>query len=168
MTGLDENVDKILEVAAIITDLDFNTVDQLHRVIYQPPEVLATMNDWCKHTHQASGLSTAVPNGTPLDQVENELIALIGKHFKKEDRVVIAGNSISNDRRFIDKYLVQFAKLLHYRMIDVSSFKEVFREKYGISVKKADTHRALDDIIESVKELKHYLSFVKLPQQKTE
>ena len=72
MTGLDEKVDTILEVAIIITDIDFKPLEEFHRIVFQPKEVLDRMNDWCKHTHGESGLTAAVPNGTPLETVEKE------------------------------------------------------------------------------------------------
>ncbi len=165
MTGLDDQKDQILEVAAIVTDLELKPLEEFHRVVYQPPEVLAGMNDWCKKTHGESGLTEACAAGTPLAEVERELIELLERHYSARDRVVICGNSIGNDRRFIDRYLIEFSKHLHYRMIDVSSFKEIYRERWGIEFKKKNAHRAVDDIFESIRELEHYLSFVKIPPE---
>ncbi len=163
MTGLDDVADSILEVAVVVTDLNFNTLDEYQTVVYQPQSVLDRMNEWCKKTHGESGLTAAVPGGKPLAQVEAELIALARRHFDLKDRIVLAGNSVGNDRRFIDRYMPEFAKLLHYRLIDVSSFKEIFREKYGLGFEKKNAHRAVDDIHESIRELGHYLSFVTPP-----
>jgi oligoribonuclease len=165
MTGLDEKTDSILEVAAVITDVELKPLEEYHRVVYQTPEVLAGMNDWCKKTHGESGLTAAVPSGTPLDQVEKELLALLDRHYSAQDRIVLAGNSVGNDRRFIDQYLPLLAKRLHYRLIDVSSFKEIYRERYGIAFPKGNAHRAVDDIHESIRELAFYLSYVQIPQQ---
>ncbi|MFZ9595394.1 MAG: oligoribonuclease [Bdellovibrionia bacterium] len=165
MTGLDDLRDQILEVAAVITDWDLSPLEEYHAVVFQSEDVLSQMNDWCKKTHGESGLTQAVSQGKPLTQVETELAAFALRHFKSQDRIVLAGNSIWNDRRFIDRCLPQFARHLHYRMIDVSSFKEVYREKYNLSFQKKNTHRALDDIQESISELKFYLSFVQ-PQIK--
>lgn len=162
MTGLDDTRDHILEVAAIITDLDFNPVEELHRVVYQPQAVLDLMDDWCRKTHGASGLTAAVATGLPLEEVQLDLVALLDRHFTKDERIVLVGNSVGNDRRFIDRYLPLVSSHLHYRLIDVSSFKEVFREKYGIKVEKTGNHRALDDIHDSINELKTYLSYVKV------
>lgn len=162
MTGLDDTKDVILEVAALVTDHDFNALDSLDRVVHQPQSALDGMDDWCKKTHGASGLTEKVKTGAPLADVEKELIALADKYFpKKDDRIVLCGNSIGNDRRFIDRYMPAFAKKLHYRLIDVSSFKEIFRTKYGVKFEKKNAHRALDDILESINELKAYLSYVK-------
>lgn len=162
MTGLDESVHVILEVAAVVTDLDFTPSAEYHRIVFQPPEKLALMDDWCVKTHGKSGLTQAVATGTPLETVERELLELAAAHYAPDERIVIAGNSIGNDRRFIDKYLPTFAKRLHYRMIDVSSFKEIFKDKYGIKYEKKDNHRAVEDIFASIDELKAYLALVKV------
>lgn len=160
MSGLDENKDRILEVAVVITDMDFSPLDEFHRIVYQPQEVLDGMDEWCQRTHGESGLTAAVPTGTPIVTVEGELLALTDKHFKSGERIVLCGNSVGNDKRFLDRYMPELAKRLHYRIIDVSSFKEVFREKYGIKFEKGNAHRAVDDVHESIRELKLYLSHV--------
>jgi oligoribonuclease len=162
MTGLDENVDRILEAAVIITDLNFQVLDTLHHIVYQPQEVLDRMNDWCKTTHGKSGLSAKVPHGTPLAEVEKAFLELGAKHFPAAEKIVLCGNSVGMDKRFVDKYMPEFAKRLHYRLVDVTSFKEVFRSKWGIEAKKAEGHRALDDIRESIAELQQYLGYVKV------
>lgn len=165
MTGLDDIKDRVLEVAVVITDLDLKPLEQYHRVVFQPPEVLENMNDWCKETHGKSGLTAEVPKGTPIDVVEKELLALIGRHYSPQDRVVLVGNSVGNDKRFIDRYMPDLSKKLHYRLIDVSSFKEIYREKFNIGFSKGNAHRAVDDIHESIRELGFYLSFVKVPDK---
>lgn len=161
MTGLNDEKDSILEVAVVVTDLDLNPVHEYQSVVFQPQSVLDNMNDWCKENHGKSGLTADVPNGKPIDQIENELIAIAEKYFS--DRIVLVGNSIGNDRRFIDRYLKKFEKKLHYRMIDVSSFKEVYREKWGIKFEKKNAHRALGDVHESIAELKYYLGYIQVP-----
>jgi oligoribonuclease len=167
MTGLDDAKDVILEVAAVVTDKDFNVLEEFHRVVFQPPEALSGMDDWCRKTHGASGLIEKVSTGAPPAEVEKELIALADRHYpKKDDRIVLCGNSVGNDRRFIDRYWPAFAKRLHYRLIDVSSFKEIFREKYGVKFDKKNAHRAVDDIHESIAEIKAYLSFVQIPERR--
>lgn len=167
MSGLDEKIDHILEVAVTITDLEFNILETYNQVVFQPDEVLTTMNEWCRKNHGESGLTREVPHGKKLQVVEEELIQMINRHYYDPNfRIVICGNSIQNDRRFIDQYWPMFAKRLHYRMIDVSSFKEVFREKWGLKFEKKNAHRALGDVFESIKELKFYLNFVNPPQIK--
>jgi oligoribonuclease len=163
MTGLDDEKDSILEVAVVVTNLEFKTLEQYHRVVFQPPEVVAKMNDWCKKTHGESGLTALIPTGTPIKEVERELIELTKRHFGPQERIVLVGNSVGNDRRFIDRYLPDFAKRLHYRLIDVSSYKEIFRDKYQVAFEKKNAHRAVDDIFESIRELELYLSYVKVP-----
>lgn len=161
MTGLDENQDQILEVAVLITDLNFQTLETYHRIVQQPNSVLENMNEWCKKTHGKSGLSAQVPFGTPLPTVERELTELASRHFAPDEKVVLCGNSVGMDKRFIDKHMQEFAKKLHYRVVDVTSFKEIFRSKYGINIQKKEGHRALDDIRESIGELQEYLKLVK-------
>lgn len=163
MTGLDETRDVILEVAVVVTDLQMQTLHEYQQVVKQPTEVLETMNDWCKKTHGESGLTALVPNGVPLEQVERELLEITGRFYKSNERIVLAGNSIWNDRKFIDRYLPEFAKRLHYRMVDVSSFKEIFRERYSVRFEKANGHRALDDAHESIHELSYYLTHIQVP-----
>jgi oligoribonuclease len=163
MTGLDDTKDAILEVAVLITDLDFNIIEEYHRVVFQPQDVIDGMNDWCKKTHGESGLTSAIPSGTPLDQVDAEVLKIIEKHYPSNERVVLVGNSVGNDKRFMDRFMLKTAGRLHYRLIDVSSFKEIYRDKYDIKFEKKGNHRAIDDIRESIEELKHYLSFVKVP-----
>lgn len=160
MTGLDEKTDSILEVAVCLTDLEFNILEEYSRVVFQPEEVLKKMGSWCRKTHKKSGLTDLVPKGTPLSQVEEELLTLVGKYYGAKEKIVLVGNSVGNDKRFIEKDLPRFAKTLHYRIIDISSFKELFRRKYGFEFKKENGHRAVSDIKESIAELKSYLSCV--------
>lgn len=159
MTGLDPIKDRILEVAIVITDLDLKTLDTYHAVVYQPQEFLAGMDKWCTDTHGKSGLTKEVASGRPLEKVESEVVDLVIRHFGK-DKIVLCGNSVGQDRKFIEGYMPKLSALLHYRLTDISSFKEVFRNKYGIEFKKKDSHRAAPDIHESIAELAHYLSFV--------
>ena len=164
MTGLDEKVDSILEVAVINTDVDFNVLEQYDQVVFQPQNVLEAMNDWCKKHHGESGLTAKVKDGKPLAQVETDLLQLIQKYFSKDEKVVLCGNSVGNDQRFALKYMPEVSKRLHYRIVDVSSFKEIFKAKYGAKFKKKNTHRALEDILETIEELKSYLSMVSMPK----
>lgn len=109
MTGLDDLKDHILEVAVVITGIDLKPIEEYHRVVFQPKEVLDLMDDWCKKTHGASGLTAAVPTGTPLAQVETELLALVEKYYTPNERVVLVGNSVGNDKRFLDRYMLKLA-----------------------------------------------------------
>lgn len=161
MSGLDVGSCRILEVAAIITDQKFQPLEEYHQVVKQPEAVLKAMDAWCTKAHGESGLTAAVL-ASPKDEaaVEAEVIALLDRHFPAEERILLCGNSIGQDRKFIDRYWTKLASRLHYRMVDVTSFKEIFRRNYGIEYAKRGTHRALDDIRESIAELEHYLGFV--------
>ncbi len=160
MSGLDVNSCRILEVAAIVTDLEFRTLESYEAIVYQPPAVLDAMDEWCKENHGKSGLTAAVAKGKPEAQVEKEMLELVNRHFSATERPVLCGNSIGQDRKFIDAYWPNFSKRLHYRMLDVTSYKIIFGSKWKIEYQKKGSHRALDDIQESIAELKHYLSFV--------
>jgi oligoribonuclease len=159
MSGLDPDAHRILEVAALITDLDVSTKHgSLERVVFQPPEVLSAMDDWCKKTHRKSGLTAKIPDGVTEAEADEALCALLDQPGNPPGRPILAGNSISQDRKFIDRYLPKFAARLHYRMLDVSSFKVIFEHRLGFKYQKANKHRAIDDIGESIEELNFYLS----------
>jgi len=162
MTGLDVKTCRIIECAAIITDLDFNPLAQYHAVVKQAPELLAAMDDWNKSTHSASGLLAQIPNGISEEQLDSDLCKLVEKFYPK-DKIILCGNSIHQDKLFLDTYMPKFREKLSYRMVDVSSFKEVFRNKWRVDFPKKKSHKALDDVLESIDELKHYLSFVQIP-----
>lgn len=163
MSGLDLGQCRILEVAAIVTDGDFKPRETYEAIVFQEPAVLEAMDAWCKDTHGKSGLTALVATGKPEAQVEDELLALIDRHFRADERPILCGNSIGQDRKFIDAYMPRLGKRLHYRMLDVTSFKIVLGSRYGIDYEKKGSHRALGDIQESIAELSHYLSFVKAP-----
>jgi oligoribonuclease len=163
MTGLDDSMDHILEVAAIVTDMELEVLAEFHRVVFQPHEVLERMDDWCKKTHKESGLTPLIENGEPLEKVEKELLEFVAPYFPKEERIILCGNSIGNDQRFVMRHMKNFSKRMHYRVIDVSSFKEISKNKYGVDFQKKNAHRALDDIKESISELKKYFSFIHVP-----
>ena len=163
MTGLDVQKCVILEVAAIVTDVNFTPLTSYHAVVYQPPEVLAGMDAWCTETHGKSGLTAAVAKGAPLAEVEKQLLDIVERYWMGTDRPVLAGNSIGQDRKFIDAYMPLLGARLHYRLLDVSSYKVVFNDRFGIQYEKRGAHRALDDILESIAELTLYLSHVRAP-----
>lgn len=160
MTGLDVNKEVIIEVGAVITDLQFKTLDTYHSVVKQPQKFLDAMDDWNQKHHRESGLLSLIPSGKSPDRVEDDLLELLEIHFPDE-RAVIAGNSIGQDRLFLDKYFKRFAENLHYRMLDVTSWKLIFNNVYNLQMDKDVKHRAIDDIHESINELKFYMSFIK-------
>lgn len=159
MTGLDVNKEVIIEVAAVITNLQFDTVDTYHSVVKQPQKYIDSMDDWNKTHHKQSGLTDLIPSGKEPEAVEKDLLGILDRYFANE-RAIIAGNSIAQDRLFIDKYFQKFSSRLHYRMLDVSSWKIILKEIYRKEYKKRNAHRAVDDIYESINELKFYLSFI--------
>ena len=162
MTGLDPERERIIEVATIITDgqlTELGTGPEL--VIHQDDEILAAMDDWNKKHHGGSGLVDRVKASTVSDaDAETQTIEVINKHCGAKERPVLAGNSIHQDRRFIHRYMPALDKRLHYRMVDVSTIKELARRWYPQLVskipQKKETHRALDDIRESIDELRFY------------
>jgi oligoribonuclease len=162
MTGLDTATCGIIEAAVIVTDSKLQSLEEYHQIVFQPPHVMAAMDPWCVETHGKSGLTAQIPNGRPIEKVEADLIALTGRHFGNE-KIILCGNSVGTDKRFLEAGMPKFAKHLHYRVVDVSSFKEIFHSFYGISFEKKESHRALDDIRESIAELAHYLQYVKKP-----
>jgi oligoribonuclease len=159
MTGLDVEKEVIIEVAAVVTDMHFQSLYRYHAIVCQPQSYLDAMDAWNKKHHTDSGLAALVPSGKSPDQVESDLMVLLDTHFPDE-RAVLAGNSIAQDRLFINKYFTRFAPRLHYRALDVTSFKVVFVNCFGVTYEKRGAHRAVDDIAESIAELQHYLSYV--------
>ena len=161
MTGLDPEKDVILEVACEVTDFDFKTLASYEAVITQTQNVLDTMNSWSRVQHNKSGLIERIKSeGKAENDVIHELIGFIKAQFGGEP-AVLAGNSIHNDRGFVKKWWPQVEDLLHYRMLDVSSYKIIMQTKYNVQFQKKEVHRAFDDIQASIAELQYYLGFVK-------
>jgi oligoribonuclease len=161
MTGLDIEKEVIIEAAAIVTDLDFKPLITYHAIVKQDQIFLDQMDTWNTKHHGDSGLTAAVPNGRDPKLVEDDLLKIVNDHFPGE-RAVMAGNSISQDRLFINKYFKNLSQSLHYRTVDVTSWKIIFNDKMKIKYDKKNTHRALDDILESIEELKFYASHISL------
>jgi oligoribonuclease len=170
MTGLDPIEDRILEVAAIVTDWDFNELDVYEGAVKVPTTFMKkrmiegpSKDFWLKFPDSYNGLiQQNKERGRPSKVVEDELLGLIEKNFDKDVPVLLGGNSIHMDRRFIINEWKQFDARLNYRMLDVSAFKVVFEGKYKKKFSKPENHRALDDIRGSIMELKYYLGKVKL------
>jgi oligoribonuclease len=162
MTGLDPERERIIEIATILTDGQLTEIAVgPELVIRQPDEILAAMDDWNTRHHGASGLTERVRQSQISDaDAEVQTIAFIDAHVSPRDRPVLAGNSIHQDRRFIRRYMPALEKRLHYRMVDVSTIKELARRWYPQIIArqpaKRDTHRALDDVRESIEELRFY------------
>ena len=162
MTGLDPEIHVIVEIATLVTDDDLNIVEEgPDLVIFQPDDVLARMDDFVTNMHTVSGLLPAIKaSGVSHDQAMQETLAFIKKHSPDQGKVPLAGNSIGTDRRFLNKYMPDIENWLHYRSVDVSSVKELVKRWYpGMEHArpgKGGTHRAMDDIRESVSELRFY------------
>lgn len=166
MSGLDVATCRILEVAAIVTDLQMSELDTYEAIVHQPQEVLDRMDEWCTRQHGASGLTAAVATGRPESEVEAALVKLVRKHWKGKEPAVLCGNSIATDRAFVQAYWPHLAGRLHYRLLDVSSWKVLLKARFGVEFEKKGSHRALGDVRESIAELKHYVSLLdpgKLP-----
>ena len=169
MTGLDPNEDRILEVAAIATDWDFHEIATYEAAVKVgdglfEKRIEAAPDFWVKFPDVRDALITQNKSDAAKDgaKVEEELLAFIDEHFDPEDRILLAGNSVHQDRKFIDNEWPKLAKRLHYRMLDVSAWKVVFDGKYGKRFAKPEVHRAIDDIRGSIMELKYYLGKVHL------
>ncbi len=167
MTGLDLQTCTILEIATVITDSQLNVVAEgPDLVIHQPDELLDAMDEWNTTHHGESGLTAAVKASTlSLADAEAQTLAFIREHCA-EHTAPLCGNSIWQDRRFLARYMPTLEDYLHYRIIDVSSVKELVRRWYPTEVRppyKDSNHRALDDIRQSIDELKYYREHVFCP-----
>jgi oligoribonuclease len=171
MTGLDIRRHVIVEIAALVTDSALEPRDAgIDVIVHQPPEALAQMDDYVKAMHTKSALVPAIEaSTTTLTDAGAEVLAYIRAHVPEPGTAPMCGNSIGVDRRFLDAQLPELDQYLHYRSIDVSSFKELCRrwypEVYRARPSKKETHRALDDIRESVAELRYYRATMLKPAE---
>jgi len=163
MTGLNPRTDKLLEIAVLITDGNLELVDEgIEFVINTEKEVLDRMDKWCTNQHGHSGLTQAcLQSKYSREYVAKEVLDYIKKWVPKERTGVLAGNSVHADRAFLVEEMPEVTDWLHYRIVDVSSIKELCRRWYPSvrlpnTVQKESTHRALDDIRGSIRELKWY------------
>ncbi len=170
MTGLDPVEDRILEVGAIITDWNFKELATYEAAIKVGPRLVekrmwkgpsAAFWESVPEVRDALVAQNSSESARSGRTIENELIALIDEHFEKDIPVVLAGNSIHMDRRFIENEWGRLNARLHYRMLDVSAWKIVFEHKFKKKFAKREAHRALDDIRGSIEELQYYMKKVK-------
>ena len=164
MTGLDPVEDRILEVAVIVTDWDFKEIATYTAVKQVGPNLVKKRmvgEFWDSYPEVRDTLIAQNATGKNGRTVENELLEFINEHIGTEDKVLLAGNSIHQDRRFIANEWTRLDERLHYRMLDVSAWKVVFEGRYGKRFAKPEAHRALEDIRGSIEELKYYLKKVK-------
>ncbi|GEB24010.1 MAG: oligoribonuclease [Brevibacterium aurantiacum] len=161
MTGLDEVRDELIEVAAVITDFDLNPLDEGIDIVIKPSAAaLENMNDFVTKMHTSSGLITELDAGTTVAEAQTQVLEYIKKHVPEAGKAPLGGNSVGTDKVFLNKQMPELVEHLHYRIIDVSSIKELskqwFPRAYFQSPEKHGGHRALGDILDSIVELQYY------------
>ncbi|HEX6876897.1 MAG TPA: oligoribonuclease [Nocardioidaceae bacterium] len=169
MTGLDLRADALIEVAALVTDFDLNVLGEGVDVVIKPPqEAIGQMDEFVRNMHTVSGLLTELDNGITLREAEEQVLAYVREHCPEGSRPPLAGNTVATDRAFLQRDMPELESFLHYRIVDVSSIKELARRwyprAYFNSPAKTGNHRALADIQESIEELRYYRAAVFVPQ----
>ncbi len=168
MTGLDLASDALVEMACIVTDGELTALGDGTDVVIKPPaEALTSMPDVVREMHTASGLLNELPDGVTLAEAQDQVLSYIRQHVPEPRKVPLCGNSIATDRSFIARDMPELDNFLHYRMVDVSSIKELARRWYPrvyfASPEKHGGHRALADIRESIRELRYYREALFVP-----
>ena len=168
MTGLDIVADALIEVAALVTDFDLNVLgDGIDIVIKPPAEAVEQMDPYVRTMHERSGLLDELDAGLTLADAEAQVLAYIRQHCADGSRPPLAGNTVATDRSFLNRDMGTLEAFLHYRIVDVSSIKELsrrwFPRAYFQAPKKRGNHRALADIQESIEELRYYRAAVFVP-----
>ena len=168
MTGLDLGADALVEVAALVTDSELTVIGGgIDLVVTPPAEALAQMDPFVREMHTGSGLLEQLEGGVALEEAERQLLEYLGAHCPEGTRPPLAGNSVGTDRAFLARDMPALDGHLHYRIVDVSSIKELARRwyprAYYNSPRKAGGHRALADIRESIQELRYYRAAVFVP-----
>ena len=161
MTGLDVTRDALIEVAVVITDADLNIVDPGIDVLITPPaEALEGMNDFVRQMHTSSGLLDELSSGTTMEDAQQQVLDYIRRFVPNPKKALLAGNSVGTDKMFLEANMPLVIDHLHYRLVDVSSIKELAKRWYRKAFEEAPVkhggHRALADILESVQELEYY------------
>ena len=169
MTGLDIERDALIEIACLVTDGELNMLDEGVDLVIKPPaEALASMPEVVREMHTTSGLLAELPSGIPVAEAAELVLDYVRGHVSEPRKAPLCGNSIATDRWFIARDMPELDAYLHYRMVDVSSIKELARRwyprTYFASPAKHGGHRALADIKESVQELRYYREAVFVPQ----
>jgi oligoribonuclease len=168
MTGLDLGADALVEVAALVTDFDLNVLGAGVDLVIKPPaEAIDQMGDFVREMHEKSGLLTELDQGITLQEAEEQVLAYIKQHCPDGSRPPLAGNTVATDRSFLARDMPALETFLHYRIVDVSSIKELsrrwFPRAYFQAPAKRGNHRALADIQESIEELRYYREAVFVP-----
>ena len=161
MTGLDVTRDALIDVAVVITDADLNIVDPGIDVLITPPaEALEGMNDFVRQMHTSSGLLDELPSGTTMEDAQQQVLDYIRRFVPTPKKALLAGNSVGTDKMFLEANMPLVIDHLHYRLVDVSSIKELAKRWYRKAFEEAPVkhggHRALADILESIQELEYY------------
>ena len=161
MTGLDPSVDELVEVAVVVTDFELQVLDPGFSIVIRASDAaLAQMSDFVAEMHKTSGLADEIAAGVTVEEAEQQVLDYIRRFVKVERTAPLGGNTIGTDRAFLAKYMPALDGYLHYRNIDVSSIKELsrrwFPRAYFRSPEKHGGHRALPDILESIRELRYY------------
>ena len=161
MTGLDVTRDALIEVAVVITDADLNIVDPGIDVLITPPaEALEGMNDFVRQMHTSSGLLDELSSGTTMEDAQQQVLDYIRRFVPTPKKALLAGNSVGTDKMFLEANMPLVIDHLHYRLVDVSSIKELAKRWYRKAFEEAPVkhggHRALADILESIQELEYY------------
>ncbi len=169
MTGLDLDVDELVEIAVIVTDFELRTLDPGFQIVIKPDaSALENMSEFVTEMHRKSGLLEEIPHGVSLADAEFQALEYIQRFVPLEGKAPLAGNTIGTDRMFLAKYMPRLDRWLHYRNVDVSSIKELSRRWYPRAFFHAPAkdggHRALADIRESIRELVYYRQAVFVPQ----
>jgi oligoribonuclease len=169
MTGLDLAVDELVEIAIVITDFELRPVDPGFSVVIKPDaSALEHMNDFVTSMHEKSGLLAEIPSGVSVADAEFQALEYIQRFVPLQGKAPLAGNTIGTDRMFLAKYMPRVDRWLHYRNVDVSSVKELARRWYPRAYIHAPAkdggHRALADILESIRELAYYRQSVFVPE----
>jgi oligoribonuclease len=168
MTGLDLRADALIEVAALVTDFDLNVLGAGIDLVVKPPaEALSQMTEFVRTMHETSGLLAQLDRGMTLGEAEDLVLAYIHEQCGENSRPPLAGNSVATDRAFLARDMPELESFLHYRIVDVSSIKELsrrwFPRAYFQAPAKRGNHRALADIQESIEELRYYRAAVFVP-----
>ena len=168
MTGLDLKADALVEVAALVTDFDLNVLGEGVDVVIKPPQqALDQMVEFVHQMHTSSGLLTELESGVSLAEAEEAVLTYVRSQCPEGSRPPLAGNSVATDRAFISRDMPLLEQALHYRIVDVSSIKELsrrwFPRAYYNAPAKGGNHRALADIQESIEELRYYRDAVFVP-----
>jgi oligoribonuclease len=169
MTGLDPEIDELVEIAVIVTDFELRPLDDGFQIVIKPDaSALEHMSDFVTNMHRTSGLLDEIPHGVTTADAEFQVLEYIQRFVVNEGKAPLAGNTIGTDRMFLAKYMPRVDRWLHYRNIDVSSVKELsrrwFPRAYIHAPVKDGGHRALADIRESIRELAYYRQAVFVPQ----